>query len=503
MSRPVRSEPSKPTDHDPHEVASRSERTVPLADAIALAARQRFAAQDAAISSASPTTTSAPASSSQTRASGNLIRFGRGLLKALLPLVVIALGFAGYKYLKATRPDTPKQAQLERAFAVETATVARASAQPSLTLYGNTVAGRQVDIRALVAGRVIETHDELREGGHIKAGETLLIVDPFDYKAARDEATAQRTEVAARLAEQQASLAADKTSLEHAKAQLVLANSDVERAEQLVKRGNLPERSLDDRRQIVLQRQQATDQLANSIHVWDARIAQTKSSAERLDVMVARAERRLAETELLAPFEAYVTEVGAQVGRMMSVNDKVATLIDQSWIEVQFSLTDSQFGRIVSRDHKLEGRKVKVNWTLGRETFTYDAQIARVAARIASVSGGIEVFARILDPSTRVPLRPGAFVELSLDDVQFDDVIRVPNTALYDGDTVYAVVANRLDPRQVVVIGTSGSDLLVRGPINDGDQIVTTRMSTPGKGVLIKKVMFPVESNPARPDNAP
>lgn len=430
------------------------------------------------------------------KAAKKLGRAGGILLKTLLPLIVIALGFTGYKYLKATRPETPKQARSEHAFAVETVTASRTTAQPTLTLYGTTVAGRQFDIRALVSGRVIKTHDELREGGHIKAGEVLLVVDPFEYKAARNEAKAQRAEAAARLAEQEASLAAERTSLEHARAQLVIAKADVDRADQLVGRGNLSERALDDRRQIVLQRQQAADQLANSINVWLARIAQTKTTADRIDVAISRAERRLLETELLAPFDAYVTEVGAQVGRMMSVNDKVATLIDQSWIEAQFSLTDSQFGRIVAQEGKLEGRRVEVRWTLGGETFTYNAEIARVAARISSVTGGIDVFARIIDPTARVPLRPGAFVVLSLNDVKYDGVIRVPNTALYEGDTVYAVVKNRLDPRQVEVVGTSDRDLLIRGPFDDGEEIVVTRMSTPGKGVLVKDLSAPTPASP-------
>ena len=492
MIRPARRES---TDAVAHEDVAAPDRTAVIRTlSVALPARWRSASQNKAISSTAPGSqaeTSSQDSRSQDTGSqdwGPLVRLSRGLLKLLLPLVMIGTGFTGYKYLRATRPDMPKQMQLEHAFAVDTVPATRVSAQPILTLYGNTVAGRQVDIRALVAGRVIETHDELREGGHIKAGETLLVVDPFEYKAALNEAKAQRAESTARLAEQQASFAADKTSLEHATAQLELAKADVERAQQLVMRGNLPERALDDRRQIVLQRQQAADQLAGSIGIWNARIAQTRTTAERLDVIIARAERRLSETQLQAPFDAYVTEVGAQVGRMMSVNDKVATLIDRSWIEVQFSLTDSQFGRIVSRDGKLEGRNVTVRWTLGGQTFTYHAWIARVAARITSVSGGIDVFARILDPMARVPLRPGAFVELNLDDVMFDDVVRVPNTALYEGDTVYAVVDSRLDPRQVEVVGTSDSDLLVRGPFRDGEEIIATRVSTPGKGVLVRKI---------------
>lgn len=458
-------------------------------------------------SAATAEVSAAPAANANTstppaRRSGRLARFSRGLLKTVLPFVMIAAGFAGFKYLKATRPEAPKQPQIERAFAVETIPARRASTQPRLTLYGNTVAGRQFDIRALVAGRIVKTHDELREGGRIGAGETLLSIDGFEYVSARDEAKAQRAEIAARLAEQQASLAADKTSLAHATAQLALAKADVDRALELSRRGNLSDRSLDDRRQIVLQRQQAADQLANSINVWQARIDQTRTAAERLDVAIARAERRVEETELKAPFDAYVTEVTAQVGRMTSANDKVATLIDRDWIEAQFSLSDSQFGRIVAVGGKLEGRAVEVRWTLGGKTFSYPARIARIAARIASVSGGIDVFARVLDPATPVPLRPGAFVELGLNDIRFDDVISVPNTALYDGNTVYVVNNDRLAPRRVTVVGTNGGDLLVRAEIADGDQIVTTRMSTPGQGVLVKRITRPPETGAAPVDSS-
>lgn len=423
-------------------------------------------------------------------------RIATGFAKTLLPLLAIAAGFAGFKYLKATRPETPKQPQAERTYAVETVAAHRTSAQPTLRLYGSTVAGRQVDIRALVAGRVIETNDELREGGRIAAHTRLLTIDPFDYKSALDEARAQRSETAARLKEQEASLGAEKTTLTHARAQLAIAEADVARAEQLTARGNLSDRSLDDRRQVVLQRRQAADQLQSSIPVWEARIAQTKLTAERLDVAIERAQRRLAETRLEAPFDAFVTEVAAQVGRMVSVNDKVATLIDRSWIEAQFSLTDSQFGRITAKDGTLEGRKVVVRWKLGEATFAFDAIVTRVGARITSTTGGVDVFARIATPEQPVQIRPGAFVELEVPDVSFDDVVRVPSTALYDRDTVFVVVDGRLDPRKVSLIGTAAGDILIRGPLRNGERILTSRLSTPGKGLAVKDATMPSATTP-------
>lgn len=412
-------------------------------------------------------------------------------MKVLLPLLLLAAGFAGFRYLKATRPEPPKQTILEQVFATTATPVKRQSVQPTLVLYGNTVPGREVDIRALVAGRVIDTGRELRDGGRVKIGDTLVTIDPFDYRTALAEVEAQRAETGARIDELKTSLAAERRSLEHLQAQLGLARSDLQRAVALSARGNLPERSVDDRRQIVLQREQAADQSANTIKVWEARLAQSEATAARLDTAIERAQRRLAETELKAPFDSYVTEVSAQAGRMIGINDKVAKLIDRNWIEVRFALTDNQFGRLTASGEKLDGRMVNVLWRLGGETIAYPARIERIAARITSSTGGVEVFARIIDPEHPTPLRPGAFVEIEVPDIRYDDVVPVPGTALYDGQTVYAIVDGRLDPRQVEVVASSGSELLVRGPLRDGEQIATSRLSTPGKGVAVRVVSPP------------
>jgi membrane fusion protein, multidrug efflux system len=405
--------------------------------------------------------------------------------KVLLPIVVIAAGYATYSGLLATRPDAPVRPKQERTFTVEAVTARSGSHQPTVKLFGSTVAGRQVDIRTLVSGQIIETGKGLREGGQIEAGALLVKIDPFDYRNALSELNAQLAEAKAKIAEFESSLAAGKESLAYARDQLRLAQIDLKRAEPLSRQGVVSQRTVDDRRQILLQREQAADELENNLKVWEARIAQQKAVADRLETAIERATRRLTETELRAPFPAYVTDVAAQVGRMMSSNDKVATLIDQGWIEVRFNLTDDQFGRIVAKEGRLTGRQVLVRWVLGKNTFTYPATIERIGAEISSATGGVEVFARIKSPAEPVPLRPGAFVEVLVPDTTYENVFRLPSTALYGGDTVYAIKDGRLEARKVKVVGGIDEDLLIEGPLEDGDRIMTTRISTPGDGVKV------------------
>ncbi len=86
------------------------------------------------------------------------------LAKIVLPLVVLALGLLGASYLKATKPVVSPAEPLERVWTVSVATVHYADQRPELALYGEVVAGREVEMRALVAGQVIEVGDGFVDG---------------------------------------------------------------------------------------------------------------------------------------------------------------------------------------------------------------------------------------------------------------------------------------------------------------------------------------------------
>lgn len=416
------------------------------------------------------------------------VRLTRGFFQLLLPLLVIAGGVAGYQYLKATKPEAPQRTARPNVYAISTVPVVFGTVQPQLRLFGTTVAGRQVEIRSLVAGQVVATSDNLRDGGKIASGATILSIDPFNFRSDLLENAAQTSEAQARIKEFEASLGVERGNLKFAREQAALAETDLKRARPLLQRGAITERVVDDRRLVLNQRRQTVTQMENNIKVWEARITQQKAAIARLENGRKRAEQRLAETKLVAPFNAYVTDVGAQVGRMLGVNDRVATLIDRDWIEVDFTVTDRQFGRLARGDGGIEGREVEVRWNVGDAPLIYSARIDRVGANVSSQAGGVQLFARIEKPAEGVGLRPGAFVEVRVPDTEFAEVASLPSTAVFDGDTVFVVKDGKLASRKVSIVSTSGSDVLVRGALEAGDKIMTTRLSLPGDGVRVKEV---------------
>ena len=54
------------------------------------------------------------------------------------------------------------------------------------------------------------------------------------------------------------------------------------------------------------------------------------------------------------------------------------------------------------------------------------------------------------------------------------------------GDTVYAVVEGRLEPRPVALLARVGNDVVVSGGLAEGERIATTRFPEIGPGVKVQ-----------------
>ena len=415
------------------------------------------------------------------------MRAFRALLQIAIVAGVLFGAYTGFTWLRDSKPEVAKRPKREKVFTVSVMPAQFATHTPALTLFGTAVAGRQVEIRALVAGQVVATSNKLREGGQVARGDPLITIDPFDYRGALTDAEAQLAEARARIREIEAQIAQDKTLLTFAQEQLALSLTDLDRARRLTQRGSASKQTLDNRLLTVSQRRQSVEQLTSGIKVKEARADQQRASLKRLEWGLTRARQRLADTQLKAPFNAYVSQVGAQVGRMLNVNDRVATLIDREWIEVRFVLSDRQYGRIVAAEGKLTGRTVRVLWKIGDNPLQYDGVVDRTAAQISAQNGGVEVYARIASPLKPAPLRPGAFVEVQIADITYPKAVKLPQAAIYNGTIIYVVQKDRLVERKVTVIARAGEDVLVRGEIAEGDRVVRSRLSAPGPGLKVRE----------------
>lgn len=369
-------------------------------------------------------------------------RVGLPILLVVGTALIVAL-------LIETRPRLEPVQKPERVWPVDVIEARYQTVQPELNLFGEIVAGRRSELLALVGGRIVEVGPNFREGGIVKQGELLVQIDPFQYEM---------------------DLADQRSQLKEAEVRLEMLRRDHERAKELFAEKNVSEQFRD---------------------TAELDMRQQEAIVEQREIAVEQAARDLADSRLVAPFNGVVSDVNANLGKQISGfgADKVADLIDTSELEVRFSLSNAQYGRLLDSEAPVVGQPVGVCWQVGNEELNYSGTIERVGAEIASTTGGVDAYAVIDTAGEQVNLRPGAFVSVSMLDKKFDEVLEAPESALYGEDIVYVIEDGRLSERRIDIHGYAGNNILFTAlgatPIEDGDLIVTTQIREGGAGARV------------------
>ncbi len=399
-------------------------------------------------------------------------------------LAALLLGGAGIAYfaLVQTTPAATPNPPVEREWIVDTVTARKGDLQPTLRLTGRIVAARDAELRPMAEGQVIRVGPNFFAGGQVRAGELLLEIDRFDYEAALIDANAALLETRAALAEAESELQANRALVAFDREQEGLRKRDLARKQSLQGRGVVSQKGMDDADIAYLTARQQRVTRTQAIARLEAQIDGLRASVQRAEVHVSRAERSLADTRLLAPFDGVLVDVAASTGKRVGAGDRIARIVDSERLEALFHLSDAQFGRLASAGGVL-GRPAEITWRAGKTVFRLDASLERVEGEFDAASGGVWVYAPIARDQNTLGLRAGAFVEVETPDIEYGNVVRLPEAAVHDGARAYVVVGGRLDERAVVVLGREGPDLIVTGAIDDGDQVVTTRIPEIGPGL--------------------
>ncbi len=348
--------------------------------------------------------------------------------------------------LVATRPSLVPEPHAERVWPVKSVEIRRQTIRPQLALFGEIVAGRRSELRALVAGPIAKMGPNFQEGGLVAAGELLLEIDPFHYRTRLAERRAQLREAEVRL---------DQLQREYRRIGILFADHTVSERDR-------------DNAELSLQQQEAI--------------------VEQRRIDVERADHDLADTRLVAPYAGVVGKLNANLGKQLGINDKVAELTDTGRLEVRFSLSNAEYGRLMGSGEELVGRTVTVTWKVGERDLGYPARIARVGSEIISTTGGVDVYA-VFEDGLRADIRPGAFVSVSVPDREYAEVFVAPESALYGDHMLYVIVDSRLAERRIELLGHDGDRIIFRSAgepvLADGDRVVTTSLREAGVGVKV------------------
>ena len=382
-----------------------------------------------------------------------------GLSRLVAALVILGLGIGGFMYLVSSKPEVPSRPRSEEMRKVAVTIADRVSAAPVQQAFGTVTASRSADLRFAIGGEVASVEAVMRNGALVRKGEVLATLDT-------ELLTLSVNDIAVQLAAEDA----NKIELQ---TQLTLRQRQFDRVNQMKAASVASEKRLDDA------------QLALSIAKNS--LLQSNSRIEQLKIAKKRAERNLKDAVLRAPFDGALADVVIGAGQVLSSNTTLGKITDLNSLEVSFIVP----AEIYAISNRLIGQDVEMTWTAGgRDVVTVTGTIDRTEGNVNANEGGGRIYANL--PQSKAgempPIPAGAFVEINYPTLMLEDVVILPEAAIFDRDHIFIVVEGRADRRQVEILSKSEGQVYVRGDLQNGDQVVSTRIPGLAQGTLVEVV---------------
>ena len=380
-----------------------------------------------------------------------------GILKALLPLVIVAAaGFAALTMIM-NRPPVETLTPVIEPPGVRVHEVTLTDAPLSVTSQGTVRPRTESQLVPEIAGRVTWVAPSFAEGGFFEADDVLVRIDPFDYEQALVSARSQLAQARLRLAEEEAE------------------------AEVAQREWNALGRG--DPRELALRKPQLED---------------ARASVAAAEAGVERATRDLQRAEIVAPYAGRVRTKNVDIGQYVRVGDALATVYAVDIAEIRLPLPDDELAYL---DLPLSYRGVErqaqpdvtLRATFAGETHVWNGRIVRTESEIDSVSRMVHAVAEVEDPyapgpnPNRPPLAVGMYVEAEIGGRTARDVAVLPRQALRGREQVLVVTPeDRLSFRSVDVLRTSTESVILQDGLQAGELVVISPLDTPTDGMQVQ-----------------
>jgi len=378
----------------------------------------------------------------------------QALASATGALILVSAGCSRTAGEQASPPAPPQ---------VPVAQVVVRPVTPFAEFTGALTAVKSVELRPRVSGYIQAV--AVPEGGFVRQGRPLFVVDPRPFQAALDSAQARRREAEA--------------SLSEARAALGLAEVEAARAQRLFAEGVAARERVDQTSAELGQRRAQV--LAAQAQVGAARAA---VNAARLDVGF---------TRVSAPISGRVGQVLVTEGNYVaSGTTPLTTIVSVAPLHVYFDVDEATYLRSLAAAGSAAGGRPTVEIALATdEDYVRSGRVDFVANAVERGTGTIRVRAVVDNPDGR--LSPGLFARVKLLTGQPEPQVLVADASIgTDQGRRYMLVVgpdNKTQYRSVEL-----------GPVVDGLRVIEQGLR-PGERVVVKGLVGPgmaVTPQPAR-----
>jgi len=357
-------------------------------------------------------------------------------------------------------------------------------------------------IRAQVQGYLIS--QRYHEGDVVEKGQLLFEIDARPFQATLDQAEAAEQEAVAGLARAEASLEQSKADVTKQEALWVSAKANYDRYKELVGRGAVARKELDDslgaegatNAAVAAAKANVTAAQA-AISVQKAAIAATRAAAEKARV-------DLGFTKIVAPVSGIAGIAKAQIGDLVGPGSKeeLTTVSTVDPIKIYVPVSEQEYLE-AARAH-LDAGRVPVELILADGSrHPHNGRIGFAGRQVDVQTGTVKV--AVLFPNPGNLLRPGQFARVRAQRNVKAGALLVPQRAVMELQGSYQVAVVGADQKvdiRPVKVGQQVDNLwVIQEGLRPGDRVVVEGLQKIRPGVVVTATPY-APSTPASPTKA-
>ena len=391
----------------------------------------------------------------QKQGQGRQLSFGKTVL---ICAVLILVGAATLWLIFSTEPVPQRESAVrETAMLVEVASAEAGSFRPLIEATGVVRPAREILLRPRISGEVVELSDAFVPGGFVDEGDLMLRIDEADFRIALNQRESELQQAIALL------------EIEHGRQDI--AERDYRQLGKSLE---------DDNRSLVLREPQ--------LRSAEAGVQSARSVLEQARLELGRAR-------ITAPFDAQILSRDVNLGSQVSTGDTLARLVglEQYWVETTVSLDRLRWLSFSGQGGE-GGSDVTVRHrTAWAENESRSGRLYRLVGELEGDTRMARVLVTVDDPLAHressaglPPLLIGSFVHCVLEGREIENVVKVERKHVRKDDTAWVMKDGLLEIRQLEVVFQDAEHAYVRDGLKDGDQVVTTSLSSVREGAALR-----------------
>ncbi len=382
----------------------------------------------------------------------------RIILAWIIPVFIVILALVFAKHQIATRPKAQRQKPPQQARLVTVETAEKTNHKTVVSAMGPVIAAQQITLSPEVSGRVIYVNPLVIPGGAVQEGQILIKIDSRDYEAI--------------VKQRQSELAQAELNLKLEQGNQLVAEQEYQLLNDIVQ-------------------EQDEELILRKPHLEERRAALEAAQAQ-----LAKAQLDVERCIVKAPFNAVIQEKLVDVGAQVTPSSSLLTIMgtDEYWVQAKVNVDQLHWIHIPDGDSQ-QGSSVKIfDGAAWGSDIWREGRVLRLLGQLEEQGRLAQVLVSVKDPlslssdsSKLPPILLGSYVRIKIDGKKIENVFSVKRDYLHDGDNIWLMNKNdQLEIRPVKVLFREKDTVYLSNGLQDGDRIVTTDISAPVDGMLLR-----------------